>query len=126
MNVPLRPSLSIATLLVMSLLASSGCADPRFDRASQKRMARIHQRVGDWRQREAQGPPRLAGMQTRVVQSLDRHRDRFQKDIVYVNAVMQREIDRWPARRRRQAQFVRDYLDGDIQRADRTIPRLIY
>ena len=113
-------------LLVAATASAAGCTDARFHTASAIRTARIDGLLDRARAREDQSTLRLARDQRDWVRSVDRHRDRLQTDIALLDHIMQREVDRWPTRRRRTSDFVRDYLDGNLARADRTIPRLVY
>jgi len=104
----------------------TGCADVRFERASQKRIARIDNLLERVEKKEAKAPERLGHTQRVAVEAIDRHRGWLQKDLAFVDGAMQREINRWPGRWARTVAFTRDYLDGDLPRADATIPRLLY
>lgn len=115
-----------AALAVGVAAALVGCADVRFERASQIRVARIDDLVDRAEAREAQAPERLAGTQRLAAEAIDRHRDWLQRDLKYVDRAWQSEVDRWPGRWARTVAFSRDYLDGDLAHADATIPRLLY
>ena len=104
----------------------AGCADVRFEQASQKRVARIENLLDRVEKKEAKAPQRLAHTQRIAVEAIDRHRDWLQKDLVFIDGVWHREVNRWPGRWARTVAFTRDYLDGDSARADATIPRLVY
>lgn len=109
---------------VAALMVS--CTDVRFERASQKRIARIENLLERVEKKEAQAPDRLADTQRVATNAIDRHRGWLQKDLAFVDGVLQREVNRWPGRWARTVAFTGDYLDGDLPRANATIPRLLY
>lgn len=121
-----------ATRVILALAATlaalaAGCSsDPRFEKASRVRLDRIDRVLANAEEREQDCDRRLALMNERIEDSMEYHRVRLQKDLDWLDRSVKHEVDRWPARRQRQAEFVDDQLDGNVPQIDKTIPLMFY
>ena len=117
-------------LPVMALLVGvgnlAGCNDPRAEAPSRTRLERINAYAEMMRDREDEGPGRVAYTLNLIEQQKQRSDEHLQRDLRRLDDWSRRDVQRWYDRQRRYRSDLLDMWDGNPDLADEMIPRMFY
>ncbi|MCK4658424.1 MAG: hypothetical protein KAV82_02790 [Phycisphaerae bacterium] len=117
---------AILMTLVIILAGLGGCTDPRAEAPTQVRLDRIKAYGGMMRDRENQGPERLAATVKLIEEQIERDAAHLDRDLSFLQKWSRRDRRRWNQRQARYRADFLDQLDGNPQLANDMIPRMFY
>ena len=113
-------------MLVVGAGGLTGCNDPRADAPTRARRGRIDHYVTMMRDREDEGPRRLAATSHLIERGARRHEAHLSRDLKRLAKWSQRDVQRWHERQPRYQADLKDLWDGNLERANEVIPRMFY
>ncbi|MFH0981364.1 MAG: hypothetical protein V2A79_07490 [Planctomycetota bacterium] len=116
-------------LLVALLVGSgglAGCNDPRAVAPTRTRLERIDYYCTAARDRENEGPRRLAHMSHLIEDQAVRDDAHVRRDLKLLDEWSRRDVQRWHDRQPRYRADLMDAWDGNLEMANDVIPRMFY
>jgi hypothetical protein len=113
-------------LVAATVMALAGCHDPRAVEPTAQRVTRINHHLALAADHEADGPRRVRQTVCIIKQLHREHEAHLKWDLALADRAARRDVRRWSEQRARRDAFIRNYLDGDLEHAHRTVPWLFY
>ena len=121
-----RPAITTMMTFALGLGTLAGCSDPRAAGPTQTRVDRINRHVVRMREREDEGPARLAVSAELIQRQARWHDAHLRRDLTRLRTWHQRDRQRWHDRQPRYRADLEDFWDGNLELADEIIPRMFY
>lgn len=122
----MNQTITILSTLVISVVSLGGCTDPRAEAPTRTRLDRINRYGRMVRDRENEGPRRLAASADLIERQSRQHDAYLRRDLKRLKDWSRRDIQRWHERQARYRADLEDLWDGNLELADETIPHMFY